>query len=96
MKIYKVLEDKFDCQSVCSVSPFWMTKDVTKGPPKKACAFVMKKYIDDYATSWSWGFAFFIIYLSCVMCWSCSTLSFTGEEANEFTNKDGSVDKGRD
>jgi hypothetical protein len=72
-----------------------MTKDVTVGPPKRACAYVMKEHIDEYASSWSYGFAFFLIYLSCVCCWSCSTMSFTGEEANEFVNKDGTKDHGR-
>lgn len=96
MKIYKVLESKFDCQAVCTTSPFYMTKDITTGPPKRGCAYAMKAYMDDHAASWGGGFIFFMIYIACVMCWSCSTFSFTGEDANEFTNRDGTVDKGRE
>lgn len=96
MKLYTVLEKKWDCQSVCTPSPFYMTKDVTVGPPKQACAYALKKYMDDHAAAWGGGFIFFFIYVACLMCWSCSTFSFTAGDADEFTNKDGTVDKGRD
>jgi len=89
MKIYKVIEDKFDCQSMCTTSPFYMTKDVTVGPPKRGCAYAAKEYVDEYASSWGGGMIFFLFYISCVLCWSCSTFSFTGEEANEFVNAKG-------
>jgi len=56
----------------------------------------MKDYVDEYAASWGGGMIFFLIYLFCLLCSSCSTISHTGQQANEFMNKDGSVDKGRD
>lgn len=96
MKIYKVLESKWECQAVCTTSPFWMTKDITAGPPKQGCAYAMKGYLDQNAAAWGGAMIFFIFYIMCLFFWSCTTYAHTGEEANEFTNKDGSVDKGRD
>jgi len=94
MNIYKVLEGDFKCQAVCNTSPFYMTKDVTSGPPKEGCAYTLKNYVDEYAASWCGGMIFFLIYLICLWCSSCSTITHTGAEANEFTNKDGTNDKG--
>lgn len=80
MPIYKTLEDKFECMGVCKPSTFQMTKEVTAGPVKQACAYAAKSYVDEYAASWGGGFIFFLVYLGCYMCWGCSTMGYSDEE----------------
>lgn len=31
------LESKYECASMCEVPLFWITKDVSEGPPNKEC-----------------------------------------------------------
>lgn len=88
MKIYNILETKWDCQAVCTPSPFWMTQDISKGPPTEGCVYRMKKELDESAKGWGGCFIGFLLYILCLMCWSCTTyqLSEEAQAVNAFGN----------
>lgn len=94
MKIWQVLETKFECQSICTPSPFWMTKPISAGPPTEGCVFVAKRTLDENAKTWGGFMVFLLFFLMFMIICSCSIYQHTGDDADEFTDKDGNQDKG--
>lgn len=45
----KLLEDNLQCSGLCSAPKFWVTRDVTTGPPPGPCLTELKDHFDVYA-----------------------------------------------
>lgn len=64
----KTLEESFNCSGLCQAPDFWISKDVTEGPPPNACVFNLKDRFNKsggalaYATAGT-GFVIFCIFI---------------------------------
>ena len=42
-----MLEKRYDCASMCQIPLFWLTKDVSEGPPTKECVSASIESLSD-------------------------------------------------
>jgi len=86
MKIYNILETKWDCQAICTPSPFWLTQDISKGMPTEGCVYRMKKELDESVKGWGGCFIGFLLYILCLLGWSCTTYQHNTNDEFEGAN----------
>jgi hypothetical protein len=59
----KTLEESFTCSGLCSAPNFWLSRDVTEGPPPNACIYNLKQRFNRSASALAYtttGTAFMI------------------------------------
>jgi len=49
-----IFETKMDCEGLCTPPLIFLARDVTKGPPKKACLYSVVEYVNTEYMRWGW------------------------------------------
>lgn len=64
----KNLENDFKCSGLCKSPNFWLSRDVTEGPPPNACIFNLKQRFNRSAGALAWtttgtAFVIFLVFI---------------------------------
>lgn len=69
--IFSVLEGNFDCQGICEPSNFYMTRDVTDGPPESNCLIPVSRYAKSMFSTFGVIILILFLYLFSIMVLGC-------------------------